>query len=94
MKDSEKVLNFFSIYFEFSFYEFLFINFSIVIFDDFSPSSFLNFFVLIKIVRNLFIERFEKNTNYQLTKRKLFETLINRDFSNEIIKIIEKFSFN
>ena len=94
VKNFKKVLNFFSTYFEFSFYESLFVNSLIVIFDNFSSSLFLNYFILIEAVRNLFIERFELNMNCQRAERKLFKTLINRDFSNEIVRIIEKFSFN
>ena len=94
VKDFENVLDFFPTYFESSSYESLFVNFSIVISDDSSSSSFLNFLILIKAVRNLSVEHFESNMNCQLAERKLFETLINRDFSDEIVKIIEKFSFN
>ena len=77
VKDFKEVLNSFSTYFELSSYEFSFVNFLIVIFDDLSSSPFLNFLILIEIVRNLFVKRFEKNTNCQRAKRKLFKTLIN-----------------
>ena len=94
VKDFKEILNYFLIYFEFSFYEFSSVNFLIIIFDDSSSSSFLDFFILIKIVWTLFVERFKKDTNYQFAKRKLFEILINQDFSNEIVRIIKKFLFN